>query len=226
MSGRVYGNSVQAGRIDSLHIGPQPPPWRNLLVVAVVALLLGAAGVVVAISLDNAAEARSPISPPGSNSSSVGISTTPESVPETTEETTTTPRRIPTTTTTTSPAVEYKVEGPVLVGEVELRSQNSYDLDRDQQAFSDEGGDVILDCCALHTFSGRELTFPGGDQPADCLGQPTRRNVVVEKLQEHPTLCVVTEQGRLATVHATLVSGPLESNPRVKITYELWSVSR
>ena len=216
MSGTVHGNSIQAGRIESLIIGPQPPPWRKWLVVAVVVLLLGVFAVVVAVVLDGSGK-HDGIS---SNSTSTGIPPTSGIVPESTEP------ESPTSTKNTTASPKYKVDGPVRTGEVELSSQTSYDLDLDRQAFSDEGGDVVLDCCALNVFSDAGMSFPRGDQPADCLGQPTRQNVVVEDLREHPTLCVITDRGGLATVHATLVSAPLETFQRVKITFELWTVSR
>ncbi|HEX6347501.1 hypothetical protein [Umezawaea sp.] len=205
-----------------MNIAPQPPPWRKALVVALVALLLGVSAVVVAIVLDGSEK----FTPPAHDSSTTGIPPTSGKASERTEpDTTTTAKGIP-LTTTARPAVEYRVEGPVRTGGAELGASTGYDLDRDRGAFPSEGADVLLDCCALHALADGEMSFPRGDQPADCLDQPTRQELAVGELGEHPTLCVVTDRGALATVHATLVSGPLESGPRVSVTYELWTVSR
>jgi hypothetical protein len=187
-------------------------------VVALVALLVGAAAAIVVASLDDSGKGGAI----ATDSTSTGIPTTSESASETSGPTTATSKTVPPTST----VAEYEVDGPVRTGTVELRSQTSYDLDHDRQAYPGEGADVVLDCCALHAFPDDRMSFPRGDRPADCLGQPTRQNVVVEELREHPTLCVITDQGGLATVHATLVSAPLETFQRVSITYELWSVSR
>ncbi|MFC0063413.1 hypothetical protein ACFFQW_06450 [Umezawaea endophytica] len=194
-------------------IGHKPPPWWKSLVAV---LLVAVCAVVVAVVLDGSGK----FGGTRSDSSSTGIPSATEIISGTTEP------DIPTSTKTTTTTREYEVGGPVRTGEVELAALTGHDLDRDREAFPREGADVLLDCCALHALAEDEMSFPRGDRPADCLGQPTRQELAVEKLQEHPTLCVVTDQGGLATVHATLVSGPLESSPRVAITYELWTVSR
>jgi hypothetical protein len=211
MSGRAR-TSVQAGSIGQVTVHPPPTPlWRILLVVAVAVLLLGA---VVAVWLDETGGRSAQ-----SNSTEPGIPRTSEIVESTTGATS---GRIPLTTTVESP--EDKVDGPVLSGEFTLGVSQSHDLDQDRSAFPSAGADLGLSGEALYAPATGELRLPKGGHAADCLDQPARQQVAVDRLPT--TVCVVTDQGALATVHPKLVSGPLERSPRVSVTFELWTVPR
>lgn len=225
MSGSAHA-AVQAGQIGHVTVNsPQPNPWKNLLVALLVLVLLGGVAAGVAAWID---ASRSDFGSPGgttwtaqSNSTTSGI---PDS-PETDEPAETTSKRIPVVTPpTAAPIAEYRVEGPVLEGVITFGMHQSYDFDLDRQAFPGEGADLGLSSSELYTSSGGALMVFKGDQVGDCLDQPARRSVDVERLPA--VLCVITDQGGLAVVHPKLVSGPLEQSPRVSVTFELYTVSR
>jgi hypothetical protein len=226
----MYGSahtSVQAGRIGHVTVHPpQPNQWKKLLVVVLLVVLpLGGIAAGVAVWLD---ANRRDFGSPGDTTWTAQSDSTPPGIPdspETEESAATTSKTIPVATPpTAAPVAKYRVEGPVLEGGFTFGMHQSYDLDLDRQAYPSEGADLGLSAAELYAPASGALMVLKGDQVADCLDQPAKQSVAVERLPA--VLCAVTDQGGLAVVHPKLVSGPLEQSPRVSITFELYTVSR
>jgi hypothetical protein len=225
MSGSAH-TSVQAGRIGHVIVHPpQPNSSKKLLVALLVVVLLGGIAAGVAVWLD---ANRADFGSPGGTTWTAQSDSTSTGIPDSSkseEPAATTSKRIPVATPpTAAPVAKYRVEGSVLEGGVTFAVHQSYDLDLDRQAFPSEGADLGLSGAELYAPAGGTLMVLKGDQVADCLDQPAKQSVDVERLPA--VLCVVTDQGGLAVVHPKLVSGPLEQSPRVSITFELYTVSR
>jgi hypothetical protein len=235
MSGRAHA-SVQASHINQLIVPPPPsPPGRKLLVVAVVAVLLVVAAAGVAVWLD--ISARAGLNTEGSipHSTSSGIPGTAENAPEPSGTTSTASKKIPSTTRPparqdpppTPTAAQYRISGPIGSGQFELTVSRSYDLDFDHSSEPGDGADIGLSCCDLHMTNSRPMMVLGvADEVVEnCFDQQARSKIPVEQLSAQPTtVCVVTDQAHLATVHVKVISSALASSPKVSISYDLWQV--
>jgi hypothetical protein len=128
----------------------------------------------------------------------------------------------PTSTETPPAGPRVEFTEPLFSHDFSLTTSTSYDLDRRDTAFPSEVADLGLDSTSLYApaSGGMVLSERADSDPAGCQTDiPQLNRLPVADIPDDRTICVTTDQRRLATVTITAAS-----EGEVALTYQLWQI--